>query len=430
MSREQDCLIYLEKDAWRLPGKSAVEFVPDELVAQAEKIEAALSEAGNQGKPIVLGLSTDWCLATTLAVASPQILRRPQVMHFQLEESIPWTAEEYVSDFIGHRSQALMVAVRHQLLADFLQALEDAGIFIIAIGPLTLLAIEQHLTPSDPWLLWQDGEFVDLVVMRQGKPFRWERSPATAKDLVRLVRLEALTQASPGPFLTCAMAEDLSQALTDEGVEFEPLESLTQLQAANLTAQSIVTGQQEPHINLRKDELGGREKFSSLGKEVVRLKIAAAVLLLGIGLAFWVRGKHYAEANQQVRTKLTTVYQDLFPEKEVPSRVGAEIDSQFKLLRGTRQPAADLPTPASADLVLQRLLQALPEKLRFRMPEIRVEQNRLYLSGEVRSNTDADQIATALREQGFLVDPPRTQRLAEKGFSVRFSARTEGTEKP
>ena len=64
--------------------------------------------------------------------------------------------------------------------------------------------------------------------------------------------------------------------------------------------------------------------------------------------------------------------------------------------------------------------------MRFRLPEIRIEQDRVTLGGEVRSNADADKIATALRTHGFTVNPPRTQRLADKGFGVRLQARVEG----
>ncbi len=79
----------------------------------------------------------------------------------------------------------------------------------------------------------------------------------------------------------------------------------------------------------------------------------------------------------------------------------------------------------AVDLVLENVLQHLPSELRFRLPEIRIEQNRLTLGGEVRSNADADQIAAALRSHGFTVDPPRTQRLADKGFGVRLQAEVE-----
>jgi hypothetical protein len=56
------------------------------------------------------------------------------------------------------------------------------------------------------------------------------------------------------------------------------------------------------------------------------------------------------------------------------------------------------------------------------VPEIRIEGGGVYLSGEVRSNADADRIVGALRHLGFEVQPPRTQRLAEQGFTVRVAA--------
>jgi hypothetical protein len=57
------------------------------------------------------------------------------------------------------------------------------------------------------------------------------------------------------------------------------------------------------------------------------------------------------------------------------------------------------------------------------LPEIQIEAEHISLGGEVRSNTDADKIADGLRQGGFTVESPKTQRLADKGFSVRLSAR-------
>jgi hypothetical protein len=59
--------------------------------------------------------------------------------------------------------------------------------------------------------------------------------------------------------------------------------------------------------------------------------------------------------------------------------------------------------------------------MRFRVPEVRIEGPNVYLSAEVRANSDANRIAIGLRGGGFAVEPPHIQRLSEQGFSVRLS---------
>ncbi len=432
MFTKRGWLIHLEKEAWSLVDtpSSRVAFAPEELAEQAPLIGQALVEAGYGGEPIVIGLAANLCLAATIDVPSPQMLKRPQVMHHQLEEWIPWSAEDFVSDFIGHRDSAFMVAVRHQELARLLRALEDEGHQIALIAPQTLLAVQQHLAeknlPEEHWLLWQDEESVDFVAIAQGTPSQWSRVPATDVEVTQLLQMECLSQSSPSPIYEIGLSEELSNSLTAKGFQFQSLPEKNQLEAANDCIQNIAAGTDEPLINLRQGQLGSEQQFSAVAKELGRLKLVAALLLICVSAAFWIRAGHYKPATAGVHMELRGLHKKLFPEKRVPERVGPAIQSYLKQLQGTREPAVDLPPPAAADVVLERLLKSLPKEMRFRLPEIRIEGQRVYLGGEVRSNGDADLMAAALRKQGFSVDPPRTLRLADRGFSVRLHATAKG----
>lgn len=439
MSANRSWLLHLEQDSWQLTDTSATEqspvemtFAAEELSDQAVAIEAALSARDYQGEPVIVGLATSWCLTATIDVSSPQMLRKPRVLHYQLEEWIPWSAEEYVSDFVGHRDQALMVAVRHKGLAGLLRALEGLGILVPIVAPTIWLALEDHLLakdlPATHVLFWQEVQNVDVVVTRAGRPLKWNRLPAQAAEIARVVRLQLLTETVP-EVLVRGLSPDLLQALKKETPEVNELENVSQQQAAARCCHRISLGLQEPLLNFRRDELGGQRRFQALSKELGWLKVAAAVMLICLSCGFWLRGTSYEQASGRVHTELAQIYESLFPEKPVPDRIGNAISDEYRRLRGTRAPAGELPRPAAADLVLQRVLTALPEEMRFRMPEIQIDRNRVFLSGEVRSNADADRIAAALRDHDFQVDPPRTQRLAEKGFSVRLNAQAKLAER-
>jgi hypothetical protein len=67
------------------------------------------------------------------------------------------------------------------------------------------------------------------------------------------------------------------------------------------------------------------------------------------------------------------------------------------------------------------MLAALPSDRRFRLLEIRIEDGRLYLDGEVREHSDAEALSQLLRSQGIDVPAPRTQRLDDRRVSLRIT---------
>jgi hypothetical protein len=66
-------------------------------------------------------------------------------------------------------------------------------------------------------------------------------------------------------------------------------------------------------------------------------------------------------------------------------------------------------------------LAALPTDVRFRLLEIRFDEEQAYLAGEVRRHGDVDRLASALRAHGFEVASPRTEQLAEEGVGFALS---------
>ena len=80
-------------------------------------------------------------------------------------------------------------------------------------------------------------------------------------------------------------------------------------------------------------------------------------------------------------------------------------------------------------VALRDLLTRLPADVRYRVLEIRLDQGRFTLEGQVNSHGDADAIAAGLREGGkgraFSVELPRTEQPAdaagEAGKAVSFT---------
>lgn len=428
-------LLLLEPGAWQLlPAEAGselsprTEFPPERLSEQAPAIHEALIAGGWHGAPLVVGLSASCCLAATVDVPSPAMLRKRQAMRFHLEGWIPWSAEDFVADLVPHHSAALMVAVRVEPLRGLLKELEQRDVAPAAIVPLAFLAISQHLEQRagvrNEVLLWRHGDELEGFVIRDGRPLAWSHTRANAPgDLTQFCSLDALELGADAHWNARELSNQDLGCLTDAGIDIQVLDGLAWEDSLRESVDSIAAGRSEPLIDLGRDELAGARPVQALGPQLRRLQVAALLAVLAVCGALWIRGDQYAAQTAELRQRLTEVFEQTFPKEPPPERILSAMRKAHALLQGTRGPVKELPTGASSDLVLQQVLAVLPHDLRYRVPEIRIEGAGIYLGGEVRSNADADQLAAALRAAGFDVDSPRTQRLAEQGFAVRLAGR-------
>jgi hypothetical protein len=115
------------------------------------------------------------------------------------------------------------------------------------------------------------------------------------------------------------------------------------------------------------------------------------------------------------------VFREIFPNTKVPVGIKSRLESELAKLKGLQGDDSSLPAAVSAVTMLHEMLAALPTDRRFQLLEIRIEEGRLYLDGEVIAHGDAEAIAQRLRAGGFEVAPPRTQRLDEKRVSLRIT---------
>ena len=79
-------------------------------------------------------------------------------------------------------------------------------------------------------------------------------------------------------------------------------------------------------------------------------------------------------------------------------------------------------------VTLRDLLMHLPagDELRYRVLELRLDQNRFTLEGQAAAHGDADSIVTALRQGGtFSVEPPRTEQLGDAAGSGEAGEKSE-----
>ena len=437
MATSRFWLLLLKQEAWQLIDETqdannagAVSFPPDGLVAQAAPIVDQLASAGYRGEPVVIALDGKLCLSPTIEIPSPQVFRKPQALHYLLEQWIPWSAEDYVTDVIGHEDRALTVAMSLQPIHALIGSLEQQDVSIPVVAPLALLALQWHLLQPDlspsHILYWHCDDHIDSFEIRSESPLSWAHLPSNAQEIERYHGFKSLSCPAEQEISLRCVPHSLVDGVGLSWQSSLDLGELTQQSAAFRTCSLLVARQSEPLINLRTGQLAAAQPFQATSSERSRLKLAVMVMLACVAVAMWLRSEAYSRSESRLQAEMLDRYESLFPSTEAPERIPQAFRSELRRLQGTRAPTDELPHPVAADYVLQRLLAALPKAMRFRFSEIRIERDKFYIAGEVRSNADADRLAASLRSSGFRVDPPRMQRLSGKGFSVRLDGQAQG----
>jgi hypothetical protein len=88
-----------------------------------------------------------------------------------------------------------------------------------------------------------------------------------------------------------------------------------------------------------------------------------------------------------------------------------------------------IPEPFSALDAFNQVVGSLPESLRIRIVDIRVDSTGILPEGQARTHADAEKLAQAIRATGqFVCDPPRSEQLVKGG--VAFTLNGKPASKP
>ena len=423
---------------WRLAGRvdgqvvvsSSTTFDEQEGIdGQADAIRDALEQRDYRGEPVLLALDSALCLSATLELDRPHQLRDRQAMLYRLEEWIPWAAEDIAADFADTGGTALAVAAIAAPLRRLVEQLEQQGVRVLSIVPSALLAGLEHIRRQSSAVChlaaWQQDEGLDLLRADGGRITDWAWLPADARSLRQELDWHALRSRDKLAVVTYRLDPSLTAAIagcTDcELVEPEETDDLSRADAAFETAQRILSGAEESPIELRRGTVGTGDRGFAVRRHLWAMKAAAALLLVAVSVALLLRAHRYTILAEDLAAEQATVYQQVFPNKRVPVGIRSRLESELTQLHGVRGETGEVAETIPALLPLKRLLEALPADRRFRLAEMRIEEGRLYLDGEVREHSDAEAIAELLREQGFNVASPRTHRVDGRTVSFRIT---------
>jgi hypothetical protein len=222
----------------------------------------------------------------------------------------------------------------------------------------------------------------------------------------------------------------LAQALRESGIQIvetgkEMASPKAMWQLAACSAQRLPAGRPAGWVNLRRDGLAPAGALAAAGGY---LKAAAVLLVLVLAAAsagLWWKGRRLQEMGRGDRAAQTRRFLAAYPGQSVPPDVRAYLESQLRKLAGIRGADNEIPYRPNALVTLGEVLEGMPDNMRLRLVDIRIDSGEVYLEGQVRRHSDAQTIYRKLVDRGFVLQPPNTDHLAAGGVSFLLTGTYE-----
>ncbi|MCA9264569.1 MAG: hypothetical protein KDA60_11995 [Planctomycetales bacterium] len=418
-------------DAWHLVPLSrgnheAVDLESVEVPAElAERAAEAAHHLGGVPGPVVIALASRSCLAATFPHAGRSEIRTREAKAFKLEEMLPLSAEDTVSDFMVFDQSVFGVAVETRVQESILRELENVGFRIASVSPRALLELQTVIRSKDkyanePFVVLRSDATTDVFQLHDGKPCRWRCVPSN-KDAISRELLQLGATQETAVLWHGSNAEDASVALTQADVRQLP-EDRTPLIVDHRFVVELLAGKSQPWIELYRDGLGNRDALRPIRRYLRMVTAASIMLAVCLAVALYLRAERFTDQTERLQAQMDTLFRETFPGQSVPVGKRARFESEYRKLAGVTGQVADVPQLDCALTQLQVTLGHLPTELRYRVNEIRIAETTIFLEGELRQHGDADKVASALRKAGFEVEPPRMEALEDQGVSFGLTA--------
>jgi hypothetical protein len=441
MSARSGWIVFLDRDQLavgrivrgELERTDCVPFDRKQPSEAAGTIGRLLEERGHAGQPVVLALGSSDVICTTVTPPSGKTLKRTAIS-FLVEPELPWSVEDSVIDYERAGTLRLfVVAAEAAPLRDLISALQERGIPVASVSPLARLALEHHLESCPSLapryvLIWGNAQStLDLWLIENDRPVLWRWIPGELPSVTRALKQIALCESGDCSLVGRNLPEGFLQSLGElaalETRVAPSLDSDDPTVSGARHAGALLKGRRDSPIELCRGQLAPSDRHRSIRFEVRLLKSSLALLMAVVGLAAGLKAERVEALRAKCETREADLFRSLFPKEKVPVAVNPRLMSEVTRLKGLRGENTDLPQLTPYVGVLERLFKALPDSLRFRLLEVRIENGRLYMVGQVRAHGDADRIADGLRAAGLEVASPNTHRLEKEGVEFRISAR-------
>jgi hypothetical protein len=429
----------------RIAGEKVMPFLAqsDDDTSLPKAIGKIFQEQEYNAEPVLLAPCSQDVLSVSLP---PDLSANRQAMLYELEEYVPLPAEQFTADFCQYENGRWAGVIDHQTFLPLLDELAAYQIIVQSIVPLSVLVAQYliqkpaNLDNGIRSLIWTfEEEFFDrriefFLLTPDGSPISWQLLDSRPESLKLALEAEIQMRDLDIYIDSPHLPEELHQVLVRiprvRLMMNEPAEGNIFHQAIARQSALVLSRKKMPWWEFCRDQLAMRGTDRVLGKSIRMMLWGAVAWTAALCLVFSVRGFQYNRLETQYRQEQEQVFREALPEQKIQTGFRNRLESEYKKMSAQRENTADLPQRESALIPLLNILQSLPPKVRYRFPEIRIEQNDIRLDGQLQVHGDAELIATALEEGGFAIEPPSTQQTGSGGVSVRITiVRPSGKEK-
>ena len=410
--------IIVQGERWRglrVSGQR-VEAFEVEGVGTAAEIAKTLRSRGYRGEGMLLGIESPRCLTSTVEPQLEEVRSDRRALALAIEGGLPWSAEEYVADFLHDGSQMMGVAVQWGDVATLIAELEAVGVWVQSIAPWSLVRVqqlvrEQPMRANDFVLLSEEGEAVSLLSMREGVPAMWEWVPAGEGEQLRqrMGLLECRAGSEESRWWCVGLAEERAEQVR-EWVGEDRLQIVGSNNGLGCDqAGRILTGRERAWVEWRQGPLEDRQPYRSLK---TMLRVAAVLGLLAVGLlvaGIRARAGRYEAQAKKLNDEQAKLFRELMPGQKIPIGVRKRLESELVRLKAERGEAAGEAQLSDATQTLECGLTALPSAVRMRVKSIEVDGDQIVWDCEVRTLADSATLVDAITEGGLEVTAPRTE---------------------
>jgi type II secretion system protein L len=441
--------IFLEKDEMTVAAVGPDGAVRTEIVAPpaaeasgtvnpAPALRETLDHLGYKGGGVCLGVSSTETFVAPIDTGN--LPRNPserrQAMMFRLEEHLPIDAEQMVADFLPASAGGIVlgVAVQSKPLANLIAQLAEVGVEVESLSPTPLLALAEALragenTDAEYWVL-ATSSHVDVFRIAEGRPQTWHTTTADSDEVVRAVKAEMLAHPGPSPNPCAAVigplpAGHMASSCAAAGLACRTMEHASLVELAARSAARLLEGEEAGWVDLRRGALGHENPWGRLAVPLKAAVITAIVVLAAVSAAAHFRAWRYDTIADHALAEETSLHQKVFPNTRTPIDVQSRLASEARRLEGLRGTTGAMPLkPFSALDTFNQVAGSVPETLRIRLVDIRVDAGGLLIEGQARSHADAEKLAQAIRAGGrFASDSPRSEQLIKGGVSFTLGAK-------
>ena len=438
------CVLVQQNGRWRISVTDRADWETVELREAAEGeewAEALAAEVADYAArrelervEVILALDTRATLAATLAIEEQEARHRASLV-YELEDDLPWSAEEMVADFVVHPERTLGVAVNAERWKPLMTRLEAQSLPVPSIGSVALMGMQR--CASEAWwqqadgLLWCEAEGVHLVLLEEGRPVGWRWVGREARAVMQELRVWSEAEPAARRWTVVNVDDTLMSSLESlEGFEWQFVETEGLEEHARGWASEVARGKQVSWLEWRRDSLATGTAHRAVRRAMAALVLAALLLAASwfgvLGYRTWENRRRVAALEQRE----VELFRELMPGTRLPPAVLARLQSERARLLAARRVPADVRLPLPAVAVLRDFLAAMPRRVRVHVRELRIENGELDLHADLNRHADASILVDALRAHRFEVPPPTTEQNGDGSVSVRLFARWLPPPKP